>query len=254
MASFQTAKGVSDVTGSDLLRLRLSLADMFLDGPCSLQEAQSRLFRDNPETVKHLYDITMDRFHDESSECGSGYSRHYTTAPSEYKRQARTACLFKGVTVAEIAADESLWRTEDQHNPLPSIEATRRLLTHHGWLKLAPYGRSQSRTLATEKTVKGGYGQNVDPSEKHSIKISGGRRSFPFPVFRKERLPEVVASLGWPEIISSVSSMERKQERQSWLLHHHTYLPSQTVSELSGTSITTVKRARADMAKPALIH
>ncbi|GAN63700.1 hypothetical protein [Acetobacter indonesiensis] len=158
------------------------------------------------------------------------------------------------MTVSEMASDQSLWLSDGVSGPLPSEETTRRLLIHHGWLELAPYGRTQSRSLATEKTVKGGYGQNIDPSGKHSIRLSGGARSFPFPVFWKERLPEVAASLGWPKIISSVSDFKWKQERLSWLLNDYAYLPTPALSELSGMGTATVKRAKAAMAPSASIH
>lgn len=245
-----------NVSGADQLRIRLSIQDMLLDGPHCLAEAQRRLYRDNPEVVKHFYTIAKAR-HDEWSvsvyEYGS--SNHKTSYKAKtqdtrktFAKTANRTSLSKGVTVAEMASDQSLWLSDDAFGPTPSEETTRRLLIHHGWLRLAPYGREQSRSLATEKTIVGGYGQNIDPSGKHSIRLSGGARSFPFPVFWKERLHEVVASLGWSEIISSVSKIEKKRERLSWLLHDYDYLPTPALSELSGMATATVKRAKAAIA------
>lgn len=246
-----------NVSGDDQLRIRLSIQDMLLDGRYCLAEAQRRLYRDDPEVVKHFYTIAEAR-HDtwSASVYDYGSSNHKTSfygvktrdTRKTFDKTANRRSLSKGVTVAEIASDQSLWLSDGASGPTPSEETTRRLLINNGWLKLAPYGREQSRSLATEKTIVGGYGQNIDPSGKHSIRLSGGTRSFPFPVFWKERLPEVVASLGWSKIISSLSDIKQKRERLSWLLHGYAYLPTPVLSELSGMGTATVKRAKAAMA------
>lgn len=242
-------------SGDDLLRIRLSIQDMLLDKQHSLAKAQRLLYRDDPEVVKHFYTIAEAR-HDpwSASVYEYGSSNHKTSYKAKtrdtrktFAKTANRTCLSKGVTVAEMASDQSLWLSDGASDPIPSEATIRRLLIHNGWLKLAPYGREQSRSLATEKTIVGGYGQNIDPSGKHSIRLSGGARSFPFPVFWKERLPELVASLGWSQIISNLSKIEKKRERLSWLLHNHSYLPTPALSELSDMGVATVKRAKAAM-------
>lgn len=264
IGSHKTDLARPNVSDEDQLRIRFSIKDMLLDGHCSLKTAQSRLYRDNPDVVQYYYKIA-EASHDHCSApvYDYGSSNHKTSLyrtkaqsgrPMFDKKSAST-CLSKGMTVSDMASDPSLWLSDGVSGPLPSEETTRRLLLHHGWLELAPYGRTQSRSLATEKTIKGGYGQNIDPSGKHSIRLSGGARSFPFPVFWKERLPEVVTSLEWSKIISSVSDFKRKQERLSWLLNGYAYLPTPALSELSGMGTATVKRAKVALnAKPIPIQ
>lgn len=127
----------------------------------------------------------------------------------------------------------------------PSRTAVRRLLIEHGWLSTAPYGRNQARTLATEKTISGGYGDNIDPSETFKRGQRRKSQSFPFPVFWPDRVKEVVASLQWSQIAEGVSGLQRKQGKLAWLMNNHSYLPNATLSNLSGMSPASVKRFKA---------
>ncbi|MFT8551786.1 MAG: hypothetical protein ABF739_11965 [Acetobacter okinawensis] len=175
------------------------------------------------------------------------YRTAYTT-PKRPRKQRPYAT--RGLTVSDLAANTALWKTDSfwagaDRFPAPSPSAVRRLLIEHGWLITAPYGRDQARSLATEKTVNGGYGVNIDPSETFKRRPRRKSQSFPFPAFWPDRIKEVVASLQWPQIAEGVSSLPRKQERLAWLMRHHSYLPIATLSNLSGMSPASVKRFKA---------
>ncbi|ALR88201.1 hypothetical protein DB34_13640 [Acetobacter pasteurianus] len=247
-------------TTPDTLRIRLSAHDMIMDGCSDVAEAQHRLYRDDPHLVASIFTETQRNrdahFGPASYDCAyDGMScTPYVAAKrprlSKSARNHKPAKTQKGLTVSEIAEDAALWQTDGfwagaDKAATPSAEAVRRLMIEHGWLTTAPYGRNQARTLATDKTINGGYGDNIDPSAIHSIRLSGAKRSFPFPVFWTARVPEVVASLGWPQIISNVSAFPRKQERLGWLMNRHAYLPTNTLSDLSGMALASVKRAKA---------
>ncbi|GBQ90832.1 hypothetical protein AA23498_0996 [Acetobacter nitrogenifigens DSM 23921 = NBRC 105050] len=220
---------------------------MLLDSSVTLSDVQDRLYRDDPAIVAEFYSeavearerILLGRL-DHAAQ-PSGTPKALNVSRKGILKPGKTRI---GLTVSEIAARPDLWVDQP-----PSDEDLRRLLIHAGWLATRPHGRNQPRTLATEKTIQGGYGHNVDPSSKHSIRLSGASRSFPFPVFYEDRLTEIVASVGWQSIVAACSLPGKQRDRLHWLLTNHGYLPNQTLADLSGAGEATVKRHRAKLAK-----
>ncbi len=248
--------------------------DLIRDGKASLKEAQDALYRDDPELVSRLHKaVTESRWGRSRLTMGDYGSLielpllsepEATTRPSAKKSLSSTRRpdatsvppsrpkaqrKERGVTVKEMASDVSLWGDGDLSLDcavIPDREALYRLLEENCWLERAPFGREQSRWFVTDKAVEGGYGQTVDPSNIHSLKLSGGRKSFPFPVFYEDKVKDVLWTLGWDTILKAVNGLEHKKARLTWLLDYHSYLPNKTLAQLSGMGIATVERRRRE--------
>ncbi|GBR47306.1 hypothetical protein GRO01_21800 [Gluconobacter roseus NBRC 3990] len=238
--------------------------DLIRDGKASLKDAQDALYRDDPEMVARLHQTVTESPWGHSRLAMGDYGlleelpllsdpeglsgkrlRHDDKAPLRPQAQRKE----RGVIVKEMASDVSLWGDGDLSPDcavMPDREALCRLLQENCWLKRAPFGREQSRWFVTDTAVEGGYGQTVDPSNIHSLKISGGKKSFPFPVFYEDKVRDVIWTLGWDIILNTVSALKDKKARLAWLLTHHSYLPNKTLADLSGMGIATVERRRRE--------
>ncbi|MEJ5117218.1 hypothetical protein WH158_07280 [Gluconobacter cerinus] len=234
------------------VRLRLSIMDLIRDGRTTLAEAQTTLYLDDPKLVAEVRQTVMESLWAQSwrimgkasagddlpvlNEPDGALSKKHKHRSAHPKPQRRE----RGLTVSQMATEASLWTAKG-----PDKTTLYRLLEAHGWLKRAPFGREQSRWFVSDEAVKEGYGQTVDPSNLHSIKLSGGRKSFPFPVFYEDKVKDVVWTLGWDIILKAVDAMEGKKARLAWLMDHHSYLPNKTIADLSGVNVRTVERAKA---------
>ena len=241
--------------------------DLIRDGKASLKEAQDALYRDDPELVSRLHKAVTESRWGRSRLTMGDYgslielpllsepeatirpkSLHTPKPPTRPKAQRKE----HGLTIQAIADRSDLWGEglDFHHHPStksgPSKEALYRLLEENCWLERAPFGREQSRWFVTDKAVEGGYGQTVDPSNIHSLKLSGGRKSFPFPVFYEDKVKDVLWTLGWDTILKAVNGLEHKKARLTWLLDYHSYLPNKTLAQLSGMGIATVERRRRE--------
>lgn len=215
--------------------------DLIRDGKASLKDAQDALYRDDPELVAQCHQtITVNLLHrsrliGKDYDPHSHFARHRSKASSGPKAQRK-----RGMTIQDIAGRGDLWGAR----PSPDKETLYRLLQENCWLERAPFGREQSRWFVTDKAVEGGYGQTVDPSNLHSLKLSGGKKCFPFPVFYEDRVRDVVWTLGWDVILDHLATLTTKKERLAWLMAQHSYLPNKTLAELSGVNVRTVERKR----------
>lgn len=237
----------------DEVRIRFSIRD----GKASLTDAQDALYRDDPELVSRLHKAVIESHWGHSRLSMGDYGSlnelpllsepqglrsrrpcHHDAQPPT-RPQARRK---RGLTIQEIAGRGDLWG----EGPSPDKAALYRLLEENCWLERAPFGREQCRWFVTDKAIEGGYGQTVDPSNLHSLKLSGGKKSFPFPVFYEDRMRDVIWTLGWDIILKTVSALKDKKARLAWLLTHHSYLPNKTLAELSGMGIATVERRRRE--------
>ncbi|WP_249196035.1 hypothetical protein [Gluconobacter kondonii] len=223
---------------------------MILDRRATLAEAQDALYRDDPKLVARIYDQIFLGFWERTdfgTEEGHSNTAHKKKTRSKHPKPKRRE---RGVTISEMASEDSLWLPEGDEDSsggirlTPDKTALYRLLEANGWLTRAPYGRKQYRWFVTDEAVKDGYGQNVDPSNLHSITLSGGRKAFPFPVFYPGKLKDIAWTLGWDLILKAMDGLDRKKARLSWLLSHHAYLPNQTMADLSGAGLATVERHR----------
>lgn len=245
------------------VRIRLSIMDLFRDRRTSLTEAQDALYRDVPEVVARLHEAITETHWGRSRLAMGDYGSlmelpllsepeattarpkplHIPKPPTRPKAQRKE----RGLTIQAIADRSDLWGEGlDCHHHHPGKEALYRLLEENGWLERAPFGREQSRWFVTDKAVEGGYGQTVDPSNVHSLTLSGGRKAFPFPVFYEDKVKDVLWTLGWDMILKAVDALEDKKARLAWLLDHHSYLPNMTLAQLSGMGIATVERRRRE--------
>lgn len=233
----------------DEVRIRLSIMDLIKKRKASLKDAQDALYRDDPELVAQCHQtITVNLLHrsrliGKDYDPHSHFARHRSKASSGPKAQRK-----RGMTIRDIASRGDLWGAMQSlgEGPFPDKATLYRLLEENCWLERAPFGREQSRWFVTDKAVEGGYGQTVDPSNTHSLKLSGGKKSFPFPVFYEDKVRDVVWTLGWDVILKTVSALKDKKARLAWLLTHHPYLPNKTLAELSGMGIATVERRRRE--------
>lgn len=139
-----------------------------------------------------------------------------------------------GLTVTDIAKREGM-RTE----------TVARLLEEHGYLEMSPFGRNQSRRLVTAGAYAAGHGHTVDPSSIRSVRLDGGGRAAPFPVFYEEKVASIIWTLGWDAIKATVAAEPDKKQRLAFLLTAHDYLPDAEIAELSGYSLRGIKGARA---------
>lgn len=239
--------------------------DLIRDGKASLKDAQDALYRDDPELVAQCHQRVIEGHWGRSRLAMGDYGsleelpllsdpqglrpklRHKSKSPPRPKAQRK-----RGLTIQDIADRGDLWGAMQSLGALPALgegpspdkETLYRLLQENCWLERAPFGREQSRWFVTDKAVEGGYGQTVDPSNLHSLKLSGGKKSFPFPVFYEDKVRDVVWTLGWDVILDHLDTLATKKERLAWLMAQHSYLPNKTLAELSGVNVRTVERKR----------
>lgn len=208
----------------DCMRMRLTLADTI-----------NRLWREDPQRVTAAYDTLLT-------------SQSVLSEPSTPRYGLRAERMRElrrphprgdrpGLTVQTMADDAGVPR-----------EVMSRLLEHHGYLTLAPYGGRQQRRLVSEAAFRGGYGYTVDAAEKRIAHLEGTNRAAPFAVFYPEHIPSILWTLGIDAIREGVAQQPTKRKKLRWLLDHHDYLPSSFIAELTGCSVRGVKKARATWA------
>ena len=123
-------------------------------------------------------------------------------------------------------------------------ETVARLLEQHGYLEMSPFGRTQSRRLVTAEAFATGHGHTVDPTGIRSIRLDGGGKAAPFPVFYEEYITSIVWSFGWDVIKAVVDAEPDKKRRLAFLLTQHSYLPDAEIADLAGYSRYRVMTAR----------
>ncbi len=216
--------------------LRLAILDILLEPRVkdrTLTRAIERLWREDPEEVTEAFDeIMLSRMEDgrQSNEAG----RHGLRA--ERMRELRRPfprVTRMGLPVAEVAERAGLSR-----------ETTARLLEANGYLETSPFGGRQSRRLVSLAVREAGHGHNADPSDKRSLRLDGGAKAAPFPVFYEEHAADIIWTLGWDTIMGRCASETSKKLRSAWLLKDHAYLPDEEIGRLAGYSRDGVIRAR----------
>lgn len=202
-------------------------------GQRTVARAIERLPREDPEQVATAFDETiLNRMEDVRG--GDGHGRHGLRA--ERMRELRRPfprIARRGLTVKELAQRAGLSR-----------ETTARLLEANGFLEMNPFGGHQSRRLVTQAVLEAGHGHNVDPVHTRSLRLDGGARSAPFPVFYEEHADAIIWTFGWDLIVRRCAQEARKKARLAWLLRDHGYLPDDEISRLAGYQRASVQRAR----------
>lgn len=196
-------------------------------------KALQRLWREDPEAVTAAHDaLRLARGEGEMEDDGSG--RHGLRAERMRELHRPLSARSKpGLTVADVAAMMGLRK-----------ETVARLLEHHGYLELAPYGRDHQRRLVTAEAYAAGHGHNVNSSGSRSKRLDGAARSAPFAVFYPEHVASIVWTLGWDLIVASVAREVKKRGRLAMLLRDHAYLPDTQIGHLAEITVSGVEKAR----------
>lgn len=222
--------------GLDPVSLRLAILDIMLEPrreDRTLARAIERLWREAPEAVTDAFDeIMLNRMED--GQLGDGDGRHGLRA--ERMRELRRPfprVARMGLTIAEVAAKAGL-----------SQETTARLLEANGYLNLSPFGRLQNRRLVSQPAQEAGHGHNVDPSHKRSLRLDGGGRAAPFPVFYEETVDDIVWTFSLDAIRKRCANEPSKKRRLAWLLKDHAYLPDEEIARRAGYGRNAVGKAR----------
>ncbi len=118
------------------------------------------------------------------------------------------------------------------------------LMEHHGYIELAPFGRSQSRYLLNDVALRAGIGRNVDGSGNHVAHLEGFGKASPFVIVCDEWVDAIVWTFDLDGIASTTATMAIKRERQAWLLEHHDYLGSPEIAARAGSTQRAVEKAR----------
>lgn len=111
-----------------------------------------------------------------------------------------------GLTLQEIAVRSGIARA-----------TLTTLMEEHGYLELVPYGGRQRRRLVTQAAFEAQLGHNVDPSSVR-LRIEGAHRTSPFPVFYEEVLDDLLWTLDYQGLVSTVRSLPDKKSRLDYLL------------------------------------
>lgn len=222
--------GVAHFARLDAAGLRLAVRDCVLDG-LDVPESASALWREDPKIISAKHgEITMAR----ADERGAG-SLHGRLA--DLLREAHRPIVGRpgerGLTVDAAAERIGV--------PKASFVA---LAEAHGYLGLAPFGRTQGRRLVTDRAVAAGIGWNVDATKTRIARLDGFGRAAVFPVFDPARLEDVAWTFDWAGIVGAVRALARKRDRVSFLLAEHDYLPDTEVAALAEVERRTVARAR----------
>lgn len=128
------------------------------------------------------------------------------------------------------------------------------LCEHHGVLALHPYGGRQKRRFVTEAAERAGLGWNVIPSTGATTRRPGAARFWPFAVFAPARLDDLRWMLGWSDLLDAVAALPSREERRSYLLTNHAYLPHAIIGGLSGYARSAVQKARAKAQPPPAVE
>ena len=227
--------------------LRLSVIDV-LDHP-DLSERTStrtleRLWREDPEDVVAVHD---ELFLIRAEPGQEGRGRHGLRAERMRElHRPMSARRQRGLTVAEISTRIGMRQ-----------ETVARLLEHHGYLELSPFGRDQSRRLVTAECYAAGHGHNVDPRQIRSRRLDGVARAVPFPVFYEDKVASIVWTFGWDLLQARLAVETTKRKRLAFLLSDHAYLPDAEIASLAGCSSRGVEEARrrgeANRPRPATV-
>lgn len=222
--------GVAHFARLDAAGLRLAVRDCVLDG-LDVPESASALWREDPEIIAAKHgEITMVR----ADERGAG-PLHGRLA--DLLREAHRPIVGRpserGLTVDAAAERIGV--------PKAAFVA---LAEAHGYLGLAPFGRTQGRRLVTDRAVAAGIGWNVDATKTRIARLDGFGRAAVFPVFDPARLEDVAWTFDWAGIVGAVRALARKRDRVSFLLTGHDYLPDTEVAALAEVERRTVARAR----------
>jgi hypothetical protein len=200
-----------------------------------LANVQDRLWREDHFAVAAMYDGAMLGGLDLMSPPSSGDGCHGLRA--ERMAELRRPLPYRqrrGMTVAEIAAQSGMRR-----------ETLARLMEHHGYLEMVPYGGRQRRRLVTDVAFHAGLGHNVDASQIRIAAVEGVNRAGVFPVFYLECVPDILWTLDYFGIVAAAQDIPSKRERMRWLLDHHGYLPNDELAAIAGYSLSGVEKARS---------
>jgi hypothetical protein len=198
----------------------------------TLQGATACLWREDPEEIERLYDASIFGLYDVASNAPGHHGMR-----AERMRELRSPLPMrqrKGSTIAEIATSASIERA--------TLVA---LLKHHGYVKLFPYGREQSRLLLTDASFKAGIGHNVQPGEKRSVRLDGANRVAPFPVIYPECVPSLLWSLDWAGVQAKFIAVASKRERVALGVSEYGYLPDTALANLCGCTVNGIEKARS---------
>ena len=115
----------------------------------------------------------------------------------------------------------------------------------HGILELRPYGGVQNRRLISTAAMRARLGWNVRPRGLRARGRAMSARCSPFAVFNPERLQDLAWQLDWQGIVRATAALTSRDDRRSFLLTKHAYLPDVVIGDLSGYARTAVQKARA---------
>lgn len=216
--------------------VRLAVADCLREpdpGKRHLDSILARLWRETPEAVIDAYDAVI--FGTLDSPSGDIGGRHGLLAARMRELRRPLPRRDKvGMQLRQIADQADMDR-----------ETLARLMERHGLLELVPYGGRQRRRLVTDAAFRDGLGHNVDPGHIRSPRLDGNARAAVFPVLYSDKLPAILATLGWDGIKQDAAAIPGKRERMRWLLSHHAYLPDQALADVGGYSLRGVEKARS---------
>ena len=215
--------------------LRLSILDILSDldpKKRTLDNAIEQLWREDRERVIEVYDdIMLSRLED--SLCDGGGTHGLRAERMRELRRPLSTRTRRGMTLAEISAQADI-----------HVETLSRMLEHHGYLELCPFGGRQSRRLVSAAAYAAHHGHNVDPSSIRSPRLDGSARAAPFPVFYAEHVSSILWTLGLDLIQQGVAAQPTKKGKLAFLLAEHGYLPDAEMARLAGYSRVGVARAR----------
>ena len=221
--------------GAGTTHVRLAVADCLREtdpGKRRLESILDRLWREPPEAVIEAYDAML--FGGLNSPIREPEGRHglFAARMRELRRPLPRRDK-PGMQLREVAEQAGMDR-----------ETLARLMEHHGYLELVPYGGRQSRRLVTDAAFHAGWGHNVDPGAIRSPRLDGHASAAVFPVFYPEAVPTILAALDWTGLQRGAGTITNKRARMRWMLTNHRYLPDQAIADVGGFSLRGVKKAR----------
>lgn len=213
-------------------QLKLAIATAIVD-KIKLEDLVSRLWREDPDEVRSVYQAIRDNMFSERCHMNS----HYRRRENRRKRKLETRHR-EGVPLREIAKRHGI-----------DYATFVSLLEHHGIVELVQFGLDQKRRRITHAAFKAKLGHNVN-STCHIGHLEGYAKSSPFIVLYEERLADILWMLDYPGIVQGIHERSTKKLKLKWLLETHPYLPDAEIAKLAGYARYRVSVARKRLPHP----